>query len=596
MAFGDVSNNLVNKSILAASDYDVDTNDAVDLEAGGTNADLSSEDGIVKVSGGVTSILETGITGAELEELSDGSETTKHSHAQVELDYDDISGNDAATDVTGAELEELSDGSETTKHSHGPYSSAATIHTGRRESFVGNNGLSQSFPSFVKYEQSGNIAGTRTSDTIFTRTSGTWVVDALVGQFVYSHKTSVYYTGTWSKILSNTTTAITIDPNYGTGVLHTACDYAKTCPWTPIQKTYAHGKGAGAFIGGCYDGESVWLTPYGSTDLIKMNPSDGSMTGYAHGEGGNAFADAVFDGENIWLIPFTAANLIKVNPADGSMTKYATGVDSAAKFRSAVFDGKDLWIVPNYAAYVIKWDIATGEKTTYNHGKGTAAFHGGIFDGENIWLIPYDSSDLVKVDPSDGTMTSYPHGQGGHAFGSAVFDGKYIWMVPYYSNNVVRLDPTDASMVEYPHLQGDKAFAGSVWDGESVWMIPFHGFYLIKVNPLDGTMTNHDHGCGDDAFHGGIFDGNTIWMVPQSSDNVVGFTPPRFGGQPKPKSLVGIERSADPPEPAEGEFVLWMSDGSGYGEDGDFCIATNVGGVTKKTTLFDFAWSGNDTW
>lgn len=33
-------------------------------------------------------------------------------------DYDDISLNDSSTDVTGAELEELTDGSETTKHSH----------------------------------------------------------------------------------------------------------------------------------------------------------------------------------------------------------------------------------------------------------------------------------------------------------------------------------------------------------------------------------------------------------------------------------------------------------------------------------------------
>ena len=35
-----------------------------------------------------------------------------------DIDYDDISGNDAATDVTGAELEELSDGSDTTLHGH----------------------------------------------------------------------------------------------------------------------------------------------------------------------------------------------------------------------------------------------------------------------------------------------------------------------------------------------------------------------------------------------------------------------------------------------------------------------------------------------
>jgi hypothetical protein len=36
----------------------------------------------------------------------------------ADADYDDISGNDGDTDVTGAELEELTDGSETTLHSH----------------------------------------------------------------------------------------------------------------------------------------------------------------------------------------------------------------------------------------------------------------------------------------------------------------------------------------------------------------------------------------------------------------------------------------------------------------------------------------------
>lgn len=62
----------------------------------------------------------TDVTGAELEELTDGSETVKHSHAEggTTDDHSAISANDGATDVTGAELEELTDGSETTKHSH----------------------------------------------------------------------------------------------------------------------------------------------------------------------------------------------------------------------------------------------------------------------------------------------------------------------------------------------------------------------------------------------------------------------------------------------------------------------------------------------
>jgi hypothetical protein len=42
-----------------------------------------------------------------------------------------------------------------------------------------------------------------------------------------------------------------------------------------------------------------------------------------------------------------------------------------------------------------------------------------------------------------------------------------------------------------------------------------------------------------------------------------------------------LERSSDPAEPAEGECVIWMSDGSGKGDDGDVLIASKAGGTTK---------------
>ena len=80
---------------------------------------------------------DTDITASELEELSDGSETTLHDHDVTGLtnwptiNYSYVSGNDAGTNITATELEELSDGSETTLHSHassgGQYRSHATI-------------------------------------------------------------------------------------------------------------------------------------------------------------------------------------------------------------------------------------------------------------------------------------------------------------------------------------------------------------------------------------------------------------------------------------------------------------------------------------
>jgi len=60
------------------------------------------------------------------------------------------------------------------------------------------------------------------------------------------------------------------------------------------------------------------------------------------------------------------------------------------------------------------------------------------------------------------------------------------------------------------------------------------------------------------------------------------------------KYFKGLEKSSDPPQPSEGQFVIWMSDGTGKGDDGDILIASTAGGATKYATLFDH--SGGGAW
>lgn len=55
-----------------------------------------------------------------------------------------------------------------------------------------------------------------------------------------------------------------------------------------------------------------------------------------------------------------------------------------------------------------------------------------------------------------------------------------------------------------------------------------------------------------------------------------------------------LERSSDPSEPSAGQAVIWLSDGTGKGGDGDVMIAVNVDGTTKYGTLFDY--SGGSAW
>lgn len=51
------------------------------------------------------------------------------------------------------------------------------------------------------------------------------------------------------------------------------------------------------------------------------------------------------------------------------------------------------------------------------------------------------------------------------------------------------------------------------------------------------------------------------------------------------------ELDADPSDPPEGTFTLWMSNGTGAGDDGDIMAKITAGGVTKTATLIDYsAW------
>ena len=50
-----------------------------------------------------------------------------------------------------------------------------------------------------------------------------------------------------------------------------------------------------------------------------------------------------------------------------------------------------------------------------------------------------------------------------------------------------------------------------------------------------------------------------------------------------------IERSADVADPPEGHYSIWLSDGTGAGDDGDLLVKITAGGVTKTATLVDYS-------
>lgn len=67
-------------------------------------------------------------------------------------------------------------------------------------------------------------------------------------------------------------------------------------------------------------------------------------------------------------------------------------------------------------------------------------------------------------------------------------------------------------------------------------------------------------------------------------------------GEPSPSTRLHVdgaitlnERTSEPSDPADGQAVIWLTDGTGFGDDGDVCVKVNVGGTVKSAVLFDYS-------
>lgn len=54
-------------------------------------------------------------------------------------------------------------------------------------------------------------------------------------------------------------------------------------------------------------------------------------------------------------------------------------------------------------------------------------------------------------------------------------------------------------------------------------------------------------------------------------------------------AIHAVERSSDPGDPPEGHWVIWMSDGTGSGDDGDIMCKIQAGSTVKTATVVDFS-------
>jgi hypothetical protein len=159
------------------------------------------------------------------------------------------------------------------------------------------------------------------------------------------------------------------------------------------------------------------------------------------------------------------------------------------------------------------------------------------------------------------------------------------------------------------------AGAGNVWmDDDGIRLEATTGkFSASSIEWYDGASLEFSIGCEVDlgAVTNGYLSANSGLVLESASGSILldaavytkidtGYLwvdeDARFAGgiavgsgllNPDTGAIHFVERSSDPTEPSEGQAVIWMSNGTGKGDDGDVLIASKAGGSTTYAILFD---------
>jgi hypothetical protein len=200
-----------------------------------------------------------------------------------------------------------------------------------------------------------------------------------------------------------------------------------------------------------------------------------------------------------------------------------------------------------------------------------------------------EGSAAVRVgaygDLASGTGGLEVHSGGGspqlvHRFNSSGLDtfSPWAWVKPAAGNASVRVTSADAKAETFLYSASgfDCTQHYFIDDVEQWWQrVASYGNWQLWSSSLSEYVINANKTTG----HVGIrYNRDNVPPYDLTIENFLGL----------------IESSADPDEPDEGETVIWMSDGTEKGDDGDVLIASKAGGVTRWGTLFDH--SGGAAW
>lgn len=259
--------------------------------------------------------------------------------------------------------------------------------------------------------------------------------------------------------------------------------------------------------GVAFDGANIWVANSYSNNLMKLQPSDGTILG--------TFATVsypffmAFDGANMWVSNSGDNTVSRMRPSDGKILgTFPVGVNP----HGLVFDGVNIWVANYGSQNVTKLRASDGTNLgTFNVPSVPTTL---AFDGANIWAPNANSAEVTKLRASDGAVL------GSFAVGNCpqgvAFDGANIWVTNACDNTVTKLLASNGANLG-TFSAGTSPYC-LAFDGTNMWVVNQGSNNVTKLRASDGTNLG-TFSVGSSPV-GVAFDGTNIWVANSNSNTV----------------------------------------------------------------------------
>lgn len=294
--------------------------------------------------------------------------------------------------------------------------------------------------------------------------------------------------------------------------------------------------------GALADNGYIYGTPFQTSAVLKLNPSNNSATTFPGPGSSNNQWIGLIKAQNgkLYGVPARNPNVLVIDPADDSTTTFVAA-DFNEFYGGALADNGIIYCCPFSRDTVLKIDPSTDTSTTI----GPVAVTTSSSDGRWGWFVkdpasgrlygaPRDEPSVLVVDPSTDSIsyitTGVPAGSRKYTSGLVASNGE-IWLIPRNATTFLVIDPSTDTVRTVGGLPaGTDKWNGGMVRGDWIVMFPRNFNKVVAVNSVTEEIRYYEVGLtAQNKWVGSVTAGDEAFLIPYFSPTIGLFDPKSVG-------------------------------------------------------------------